>query len=81
MGLRPGPPPEHCPLCGADASHLCAHQYPAASLPIWNPEVLAHYDGILYWSCTHCGQAWHHWDLTSPVHHIAAKHMTGDNDA
>lgn len=43
--------------------------------------MLAHYDGILFWSCTQCGQAWHHWDLTSPLHHIAAKHMTGEADA
>jgi len=77
MGVNPLPECERCPDCGADASHASAHRHPASSLPNLDPEVRAHYDGILFWACNQCGQAWHHWDLTSPLHHTAEKYMTG----
>lgn len=77
MGLNPMPERERCPGCGADASHASAHRHPTASLPPHlDPEVRAHYDGVLFWSCNQCGQTWHHWDLTSRLHHIAEKYMT-----
>lgn len=79
MGLHPVTGPEQCPGCGADASQASPHRHPAERLrPGPDPDVREHYDGILFWSCNQCGQSWHHWDLTSRLHQIAARHMTGD---
>ena len=82
MGLHPVSGPKRCPRCGANANDASAQRHSASSLPPGlDLQVLSHYDGILYWSCNHCAQTWHHWDITSPVHHIAAKYLTGQDHA
>lgn len=38
-------------------------------------EIPGAYDGILFWACTACGQAWHRFGYTHPLHARAVPHV------
>lgn len=55
-----------CPNCGAVEGH------------IMGVVIRGVYDGVLFWSCTLCFNAWHRWPKGHHLHDVAVEYVVSE---